>query len=197
MAGQEEEQQQPHPADPGAEKAVSFLPALVAAIQRVHAEQADAISTEVFAVLMDKCAEFFDFMGAVLHAAKHDLATASAFRLHSAVHWPRSTLASSAWPMRGGTEPLARQCLRPAPCAQKTASLHHAAPAHPTLAAVVAADVAAGRATVKDSCTRNLHRLVTTLKFVRLVLAELAGKATCTVREAVKTAYSDVRRLPQ
>ncbi len=55
------------------------------------------------------------------------------------------------------------------------------------------ADKAAGRATVKDSCARNLHRLINVVKFLRLILEQLASSGTVTVREATSKAYTEVR----
>lgn len=125
-----------------------FLPALCQAVQVVHAEGAD-IQTQSFANLMDQTTRIFDYLGTVLHVAKHEMVT-------------------------------------------KTGSIRTAAASYPSLRQVVEADRAAGRATVKDSCARNLHRLGCTLKFLRVLLQQFLSSPTMTTREAANKAYEQV-----
>lgn len=61
--------------------------------------------------------------------------------------------------------------------------------ARPTLASVVAADVAAGTATVKNSPTRNLHRIASSLAFLADLLAALAADPAAALRPAAADAY--------
>lgn len=122
-----------------------FLPALVKAMQQVHSEGAE-ISTASFVMLMDTAVRVFDYLGTVLHVAKHDMA-------------------------------------------MKTASLHAVAQTYPGLREMVEADKAAGRATVKDSCARNLHRLACVIKFLRILFEQFASSPTMTTRDAANKAY--------
>ena len=69
------------------------------------------------------------------------------------------------------------------------ASLVAVQAALPTLAAVVAADVAAGTATTKNSPTRNLHRIVTSLAFLADLLRRLAASPAAALRPAAADAY--------
>jgi ribose 1,5-bisphosphokinase PhnN len=55
----------------------------------------------------------------------------------------------------------------------KLQTLRDAAARHPTLGDLVASDLAAGAATVKNSATRNLHRLVAAIRFMQLLLERL------------------------
>ena len=59
-----------------------------------------------------------------------------------------------------------------------------------TLQAVVDADAAAGRATVRGSAARNLHRLASGLAFAAELLAALAADAACPLRTAAGAAYA-------
>lgn len=58
-----------------------------------------------------------------------------------------------------------------------------------TLDAVLAADKAANRVTTKNSCSRNLHRLMTSFDFIRQLLTLLVKDASVSTREAANTAY--------
>jgi hypothetical protein len=79
----------------------------------------------------------------------------------------------------------------------KTQTLHKAAQGGVTsLRALVQADVAAKRATVKDSCTRNLHRLITAVGFVRGLLENFVASPATTPCNAARQAYEQVRELP-
>ncbi|MEW5298321.1 MAG: hypothetical protein WDW38_000943 [Sanguina aurantia] len=71
----------------------------------------------------------------------------------------------------------------------KNASLKRAAPLFPTLAAIVAHDRAGGKLTVKNSCARNLHRLMHVITFLRIILEQLTASPLLSLREAVTNAY--------
>ena len=58
-----------------------------------------------------------------------------------------------------------------------------------TLQAVIDADVAANRVTVRGSAARNLHRLATGLAFAAELLAALAADASTPLRTAASAAY--------
>jgi len=60
---------------------------------------------------------------------------------------------------------------------------------HKLLIDVVQADKAAGCATVKDSCARNLHRLVCVVTFMRVLLEKLAEGEGVSVKDAATAAY--------
>lgn len=62
-------------------------------------------------------------------------------------------------------------------------------PATTTLADVVAADTAAGVATAKGSATRCLHRLLSAILFVKILLGRLAASRAAPLREAASDAY--------
>ena len=59
-----------------------------------------------------------------------------------------------------------------------------------TLQAVVDADAAANRATVRGSAARNLHRLATGLSFAAELLSALAADPACPLRTAASSAYT-------
>ena len=77
----------------------------------------------------------------------------------------------------------------PSPSLQR-ASIAAAAPAHPTLAALVAADVAAGVASTRGSAARNLHRVGLALSFLAELLAALASEPGLALRAAAGPAYA-------
>ncbi|GIL77036.1 hypothetical protein Vretimale_3239 [Volvox reticuliferus] len=58
-----------------------------------------------------------------------------------------------------------------------------------TLREVVAADIAANRATLKGSCARNLHRLMLVITFVRLMLSNLLENPSMQLKDALWNAY--------
>jgi hypothetical protein len=58
-----------------------------------------------------------------------------------------------------------------------------------TLDAVLAADKEADTVTIKNSCSRNLHRLMTSFEFILQLLTLLVSDANMTTREAASTAY--------
>jgi hypothetical protein len=128
-----------------------FLPALVKAMRAAHAQGTD-LSTQSFNELMQQVVLIFDYLGTVLHFAKHDMET-------------------------------------------KIQSLHAAAPTMPQLRQVIEADVAAGNATVKDSCARNTHRLLCVLAFMRVLLEHLAKGPQVSLKDAASAAYEQVCAL--
>lgn len=69
------------------------------------------------------------------------------------------------------------------------ASLVAVQAARPTLASVVAADVATKTATSKGSPTRNLHRIASSLAFLADLLSALAANPTAPLRPAAADAY--------
>jgi len=73
--------------------------------------------------------------------------------------------------------------------ASKLQTLREAAGAHATLASIVAQDRAAGRATAKNSATRNLHRLVAAITFIKVLFERLARSPDAHLREAASEAY--------
>lgn len=77
----------------------------------------------------------------------------------------------------------------PIPLTGKNVSLKKAASTHPTLADIVASDRAAGRLTVKNSCARNLHRLMHVVTFLRIILEQLMASPDMTLKDAVWHAY--------
>lgn len=75
-------------------------------------------------------------------------------------------------------------------------------PTKPSLRDVVAADKAANTATVKNSTTRNLHRLTSAIRFIQLLFERLVSAskqegdsadaaAALTLREAASSAYEE------
>ncbi|KAL0030221.1 hypothetical protein WJX77_003427 [Trebouxia sp. C0004] len=72
----------------------------------------------------------------------------------------------------------------------KRESLEHASSRLPTLNAVVAADKKAGTVTTKNSCSRNLHRLLSSVSFISSLLQNLAADKACTLHTATASAYS-------
>eukprot|EP00199_Chlamydomonas_sp_CCMP681_P005929 CAMPEP_0119101848 /NCGR_PEP_ID=MMETSP1180-20130426/782_1 /TAXON_ID=3052 ORGANISM="Chlamydomonas cf sp, Strain CCMP681" /NCGR_SAMPLE_ID=MMETSP1180 /ASSEMBLY_ACC=CAM_ASM_000741 /LENGTH=225 /DNA_ID=CAMNT_0007086027 /DNA_START=85 /DNA_END=762 /DNA_ORIENTATION=+ len=130
-----------------AQQELRWLPCLVQSMRGVREEGAD-ISTLAFASLMTQLVCVFDYLGAVMHFAKHDMLT-------------------------------------------KTQSLHMVSVNQPQLRDIVATDKAAGRVTVKDSCARNLHRLVCCLKFLRVLLENLARSPQVSIKEAATAAYQE------
>lgn len=56
---------------------------------------------------------------------------------------------------------------------------------------------AAGRVTVKDSCARNLHRLLCVVTFMRVLLEKLAESESVSIKDAASAAYEAVRGLQQ
>lgn len=74
--------------------------------------------------------------------------------------------------------------------AEKAGTVRQAGQQHGTLAEMVKADKAAKRVTVKNSNSRNLHRLMTSITFVRLLLSSLlAHGSSVTLRQAATEAY--------
>lgn len=71
----------------------------------------------------------------------------------------------------------------------KTDSLKEAAKQHAKLNDIVVADRAAGKVTTKNSCARNLHRLMSALDFVTILLEKLVDNPTVTVGAATSAAY--------
>ncbi|KAL0042833.1 hypothetical protein WJX79_001075 [Trebouxia sp. C0005] len=72
----------------------------------------------------------------------------------------------------------------------KRESLEQASSRLPTLNAVVAADKKAGTVTTKNSCSRNLHRLLSSISFISSLLQNLAADKACTLHTATASAYS-------
>ena len=60
---------------------------------------------------------------------------------------------------------------------------------HSTLEEVVRADKVANKATVKNSPTRNLHRLLSAIMFIKLIFERLMGSSSVTLKEAAGEAY--------
>lgn len=82
----------------------------------------------------------------------------------------------------------------------KLETLKHQAGSKPLLKDVVAADKAAKVATVKNSATRNLHRLASAIRFIQLLFERLVSSkqseeagaaAEVTLREAASSAYEE------
>jgi hypothetical protein len=71
----------------------------------------------------------------------------------------------------------------------KLATLRDAAGRHRTLSDVVRADAARGAVTVKNSCTRNLHRLVAAISFIKILFERLSRSHATHLREAASDAY--------
>lgn len=71
----------------------------------------------------------------------------------------------------------------------KTDSLKAVEAQRPTLEAIVAADKAAGQVTVKNSCARNLHRLMSAFCFVSVLFEKLVDNPGVPVSEATSAAY--------
>ncbi|KAK9824662.1 hypothetical protein WJX72_012151 [[Myrmecia] bisecta] len=74
--------------------------------------------------------------------------------------------------------------------ATKRESIKSVAPRLKTLDEVVAADVKANTVTVKNSASRNLHRLVSAIGFIQTLLANLASDPSVTLRGAASDAYN-------
>lgn len=72
----------------------------------------------------------------------------------------------------------------------KKESLEQAAAKFPTLNAVVAADKKAGTVTTKNSCSRNLHRLLSSVSFIQSLLQNLTASKACTLHTAAANAYN-------
>jgi hypothetical protein len=73
--------------------------------------------------------------------------------------------------------------------AAKLETLRAAADAHATLASMVRHDRAAGRAAVKNSATRNLHRLMSAIMFIKILFDRLMRSPNVHLREAAGEAY--------
>lgn len=71
----------------------------------------------------------------------------------------------------------------------KAETLRTAASVHPTLGGLVEADKKAGLVATKNSCARNLHRLTSVLKFMRLLLIKLVEGPTVSLKDAANFAY--------
>lgn len=71
----------------------------------------------------------------------------------------------------------------------KLSSLVGASAKFEHLTAMIAADVAARCATSKNSCTRNLHRLLSAILFTKLLLERLLRSPEVALREAAAEAY--------
>lgn len=72
----------------------------------------------------------------------------------------------------------------------KRDSLEQAATRLPTLTAVVAADKKAGTVTTKNSCSRNLHRLLSSISFISELLRNMSADSACTLHTAAANAYN-------
>lgn len=72
----------------------------------------------------------------------------------------------------------------------KRESLEQASSSLPTLNAVVAADKKAGTVTTKNSCSRNLHRLLSSISFISSLLQNMAADNACTLHTAAANAYN-------
>lgn len=73
--------------------------------------------------------------------------------------------------------------------ATKLTSVREAGQQHATLHDLVAADKAAKTATVKNSPTRNLHRLLTAIQFIQMIFFKLCANPAATLREVAGEAY--------
>lgn len=71
----------------------------------------------------------------------------------------------------------------------KLHTIRDACARQPTLDALVASDKASGRSTVKNSSTRNLHRLVCGLLFLKLLFDHMLKYPHKLLREAASEAY--------
>lgn len=71
----------------------------------------------------------------------------------------------------------------------KLGTLREACSRHATLHDLVQQDIAAGRATVKNSCTRNLHRLLSAILFVKILFEQLMESPSAALRDAAGRAY--------
>ncbi|KAJ9531530.1 hypothetical protein QJQ45_015004 [Haematococcus lacustris] len=71
----------------------------------------------------------------------------------------------------------------------KSNSLKQVAVQLPLLRDVVQEDSRRGTVTVKDSCARNMHRLVCVVTFMRVLLEQFARSPSVTVKEAATAAY--------
>eukprot|EP00891_Asterochloris_glomerata_P009636 jgi/Astpho2/9636/e_gw1.00146.147.1_t len=73
----------------------------------------------------------------------------------------------------------------------KRETLEQIAPKLPTLNEVVAADKKAGTVTVKNSPSRNLHRLLSSVSFIAALLQNLAADPKTSLHTAAASAYNN------
>lgn len=132
----------------------------------------------------------FDHLGTVLHFAKHDMVMKNDSLKAVAGRLP--VLQQVGMQSEAHMRQLARTHKEhESTCNSSGLMLAHVL----SCCQVVEEDRRAGRATVKDSCARNLHRLLCVITFMRVLLENLARSTSVTTYDAASAAYQQVSTL--